>query len=223
MSNFNPTVARGRESVLSTNKVIRNTYILLSMTLVFSAVMAAVGMTLNLSGGTSIMMSLGAIGLIWLVLPRFENSSAGIAVVFGIAGLLGMGLGPLLNYYMALENGPQLVGTALGGTGVIFLGLSGYALTTRKDFSFMGGFLFVGILVVFGAMIANLFMQIPALALAVSAGIILLMSGLILYDTSRMIHGGETNYIRATVGLYLSIYNLFVSLLHILGVFSGDD
>jgi len=223
MSEFNPTVARGRESVLSTNKVIRNTYILLSMTLVFSAVMAAVGMTMNLSGGTSMIMSLGALGLIWLVLPRFENSTAGIIVVFAITGLLGMGLGPLLNYYMAMANGPQLVGTALGGTGVIFLGLSGYALTTRKDFSFMGGFLFIGILVVFGAMIANLFMAIPALSLAVSAGIILLMSGLILYDTSRMIHGGETNYIRATVGLYLSIYNLFVSLLHILGALSGDD
>ncbi len=223
MSEFNPTVARGSESVLSTNKVIRNTYVLLSMTLVFSAVMAAVGMSMNLSGGTSMMMSLGALGLIWLVLPRFENSAGGIVVVFAIGGLLGMGLGPMLNYYMAMANGPQLVGTALGGTGVIFLGLSGYALTTRKDFSFMGGFLFVGLLVVFGAMIANLFFAIPALALAVSAGIILLMSGLILYDTSRMIHGGETNYIRATVGLYLSIYNLFVSLLHILGALSGDD
>ena len=223
MSEFNPTITRGRESVLATNKVIRNTYILLSMTLVFSALMAAVGMTMNLSQGAAMMSSIGAIGLIWLVLPRFENSAGGIAVVFAIGGLLGMGLGPLLNYYMAMANGPQMVGTALGGTGVIFLGLSGYALTTRKDFSFMGGFLFVGILVVFGAMIANMFMQIPALQLAVSAGIILLMSGLILFDTSRMINGGETNYIRATVGLYLSIYNMFVSLLHILGAMGGDD
>ncbi len=223
MNEFNPTIARGRESVLATNKVIRNTYIMLSMTLLFSAVMAAVGMAINLSPGVSMMMSIGAIGLIWLVLPRFENSTGGIAVVFAIAGLLGAGLGPILNAYLALANGPQLVGTALGGTGVIFLGLSGYALTTRKDFSFMGGFLFVGILVVFGAMIANLFMEIPALSLAVSAGIIMLMSGLILFDTSRIIHGGETNYIRATVGLYLSIYNIFVSLLHILGAMSGDD
>ncbi len=143
--------------------------------------------------------------------------------VFALTGFLGFTLGPLLNAYLALPNGPQLVMTALGGTGVIFLGLSGYALTTRKDFSFMGGFLVVGILVAFLAGIGALIFSLPGLSLAVSAMFVLLMSGLILYQTSEIIHGGETNYILATVTLYVSLYNLFTSLLHLLGAFSGDD
>ena len=136
---------------------------------------------------------------------------------------MGLTLGPLLNAYLSLPNGGELVMTALGGTGVIFLGLSGYALTTRKDFSFMGGFLMVGILVAFLAGIATLFFSVPGMALAVSAMFVLLMSGLILWQTSNIIHGGETNYIMATVTLYISIYNLFTSLLHLLGAFSGND
>jgi len=148
----------------------------------------------------------------------------GLVFVFIFTGFMGLTLGPILNMYLTiLENGQAVIMTALGGTGVIFLGLSGYALTTRKDFSFMGGFLMVGILVAFVAGLAAMFLPIPGLSLAVSAMFVLLMSGLILYQTSDIIHGGETNYILATITLYISIYNLFLSLLHILGALSGDD
>jgi len=143
-------------------------------------------------------------------------------VVFAITGLLGFGLGPMLNAYLQLSNGAELIATALGGTGIIFLALSGYALTTRRDFSFMGGFLIVGLVIAVVAMLANLFLAIPALSLAISAAVILIMSGLILFDTSRIINGGETNYIMATVSLYLSLYNIFVNLLAILGMSSDD-
>ena len=146
-----------------------------------------------------------------------------LGVVFAITGLLGFALGPLLSMYLSLPNGPQIVATALGGTGVIFLGLSGYALVSRKDFSFMGGMLFAGILVAFLLGLGAAIFNVPALSLAVSAMFILLMSGLILYQTSEIIHGGETNYIMATITLFISIYNLFLSLLHILGIFGGDD
>ncbi len=223
MNSADRLVSRAQPSILATNKLIRNTYVLLSMTLVFSAVTAAMSMAVSVSPGVSMLTTLGALGLIWLVLPRTENSGAGIAVVFAIAGLLGFGLGPMLSYYLAMPNGPQTVATALGGTGLIFLGLSGYALTTRKDFSFMGGFLFMGLIVVLVAMIANIFLEIPALSLALSAIIVLLMSGLILFDTSRIVNGGETNYLRATVALYLDIYNLFIHLLSLLTAFGGDD
>ncbi len=220
----NQSVAsRSTESVLATNKVLRNTYTLLSVTLIFTAIMAAVSMALNVSPMVSLISSFGALALIWFVLPRTANSSAGLGVVFAFTGLLGFGLGPILNQYLALANGAQIIMTAAGGTGVIFLALSAYAMTTRKDFSFLGGMLMVGILVVFIAALANIFFAIPAASLAISAAIILIMSGFILYDTSRIIHGGETNYIMATVSLYLSLYNIFVSLLHILGALSGDD
>ena len=215
----NPTsFPRTSERTLETNKVLRNTYSLLSMTLLFSALMAGVSMLLNIPHTVAFVCSLVAIGLVWFVLPKVEESSMGIAVVFAFTGLLGIGLGPMLQSYLSLSNGPTLVATAMGGTGVIFLALSGYVLTTKKDFSFMGGFLMVGLIVVFGAAILNLFLSIPALSLAVSAGIILVMSGLILFDTSRIINGGETNYVRATVSLFLNIYNIFTSLLHILGI-----
>jgi len=219
----NYAVARPREAVLATNKVIRNTYTLLSMTLLFSAIMAGVSMTMQVPPMTQLFTVGGAFLLMWLVLPRTANSSAGLWVVFAITGLLGFGLGPMLNYYLALANGPQLIATAFAGTGIIFLGLSGYALTTRRDFSFLGGFLFVGFLVVLGAALANIFLAIPALSLAISAAVIMIMSGFILYDTSRLINGGETNYIIATIGLYLSIYNIFIHLLALLGVLGGDD
>jgi len=217
----NQTIERTQESVLSTNKVLRNTYTLLSMTLVFSAVMAYIGVVTQASFGGALIANITAIALLWFVLPRTANSGAGIGVVFLFTGLLGYGLGPLLNYYLAVN--PSIVMTALGGTGVIFLGLSGYALTTRKDFSFMGAFLMVGLFVIIGAALLNIFMNIPALSLAVSAGIIIIMSGLILYQTSAIIHGGETNYIMATAGLFLSILNIFTALLQLLGAFSGDD
>ena len=223
MNRLDTTVVRTQPSALSTNKVLRNTYMLLSLTLLFSAMTAAISMMVAVSPTMSMVSSLGALALIWLVLPRTANSAMGIVVVFGVAGLLGFGLGPMISHYLAMPNGSQVVGTALGGTGIVFLSLSGYALTSRRDFSFMGGFLFAGLIVVLIAMIANIFLAIPALSLALSAAIVLLMSGLILFDTSRIINGGETNYINATVSLYLSIYNLFVAMLQLLGAFSGDD
>lgn len=223
MNQRNPAILRSATSVISTNKVIRNTYTLLSMTLLFSALMAGLSMVLNVPPMMYLVSFGGSIILLWFVLPRTANSSKGIFVVFALTGLMGFGLGPILNMYMHLHNGGHIIATALGGTGVIFLGLSGYALTTRKDFSFLGGFLITGFLVVMLAVLANIFMQMPALQLMISAAVIMIMSGFILYDTSRLINGGETNYIMATVGLYLSIYNIFVSLLQLLAAFSGDD
>jgi len=221
MNNYNPSITS--TSAVSINKVLRNTYMLLSLTLLFSAVTAAASMLLQVSHIVSLVCSFGALGLIWLVLPRTANSAAGIGVVFAITGLLGFGLGPILNHYLALSNGSQLIATSLGGTGIIFMALSGYVLTTKRDFSFMGGFLMVGLIIAVLAMVANLFLQIPALSLALSSAIILIMSGLILFDTSRIVNGGETNYVTATVSLYLSLYNIFVSLLHLLGIFGGDE
>ncbi len=218
----NIATARPQAAVLSTNKLIRNTYMMLSMTLLFSALTATVSVFLRMPPITYLLSIGGAFLLMWLALPRTANSGAGLGVVFAITGLMGFGLGPLLNAYLSLPNGPQIVATALGGTGVIFLGLSGYALTTRRDFSFLGGFLMVGLLVVFGAALVNIFVGIPALSLALSATIIMLMSGFILYDTSRMIHGGIDNYLVATVQLYVNIFNIFVSLLQLLG-FASDD
>lgn len=215
------TIARGAESVLSTNKVIRNTYMLLSMTLIFAGVMAFISMAMQVSFGMALVANIGAIVLLWFVLPRTANSASGIPVIFLITGLFGLGLGPLISHYMAVN--PSIVMTALGGTGVIFLGLSGYALTTRKDFSFMAGFLMVGLFVVIAASLANIFFQIPALFLAVNAAVVMIMAGLILFQTSQIIHGGETNYIMATVTLYVSIFNLLTSLLHLLGFMNGED
>ena len=217
---MNTAVTRSSESILQTNKLIKNTYMLLSMTLIFSGVLAYLSIALQASHGMALVATLVGIGLLWFVLPRTQNSAAGIPVIFGVTGLLGFGLGPMLSYYLSVN--PSIVMLAMGGTGTIFLGLSGYALTTRKDFSFMGGFIFVGMLVAIGAMLLNLFLGIPALALAVSAAVIMIMSGFILFQTSALIHGGETNYISATAGLFLAILNIFTSLLHILGAFSDD-
>lgn len=217
---LNTAVTRSQESILQTNKVIRNTYMLLSMTLIFSGLLAFVSIAMQVSHGIAFGATIVGILLLWFVLPRTQNSAAGIPVIFGITGLLGFGLGPMLSYYLSVN--PSIVMLAMGGTGTIFLGLSGYALSTRKDFSFMGGFVFVGILVAIGAMVANIFLAIPALALAISAAVIMIMSGYILMQTSALIRGGETNYISATAGLFIAILNIFTSLLHILGAF-GDD
>lgn len=210
------------------SKVLRNTYTLLAMTLLFSAVMAAVSMSIGLGRGASLMCSLGALALVWLVLPRTANSAAGIGVVFAFTGLLGLSLGPILLHYMQFSNGGQIVTQALGGTALVFFALSGYVLTTKKDFSFMRGALVAGLVVVIvaaiGSMVAGMFgVQVTGFSLAISAVVVFLMSGFILYDTSRIVNGGETNYIMATTGLYLNIYNLFVSLLHLLGAFTGED
>ena len=216
-------VARPAPSVLATNKLIRNTYILLSLTLLFSAMTAGISMALNLPSMGLLITLGGYFGLLYLT-SALRNSIWGLAAVFALTGFMGLTLGPFLNAYLQhFSNGGQLVMLALGGTGVIFLGLSGYALSSRKDFSFMGGFIMVGILVAFLAGLSAVLFSIPALALAVSAIFILLMSGLILYQTSEMIHGGETNYIMATITLYVAIFNLFTSLLHLLGAFAGRD
>jgi modulator of FtsH protease len=221
MENRIATMNRSEASVLSTNKVIRNTYVLLSLTLAFSAVVAGISMALGLPHPGLILTLVGYFGLLFLT-TKLRNSSGGILAVFALTGFMGYTLGPILSAYLALPNGHTIVMQAMGGTAAIFLGLSGYALTTRKDFSFMGGFLMVGILVAFLAGLAAVFFSMPALSLAVSAMFVLLMSGLILYETSNIIHGGETNYIMATVTLYVSIYNLFTSLLHLLGFMNND-
>jgi len=222
MNQFNSVVAT-RPNADVANKVLKNTYILLSATLAFSAVMALVSMSLALPPIAYMISVIASMVLGIFVLPRTANSSTGIGVIFLVTGLLGFGLGSILSMYLALPKGPQIIATAMGGTGIIFLGLSAYAMTTKRDFSFMGGFLFAGMMVLVIAMLANIFLEMPALAMAVSGGIILVMSGFILFDTSRIINGGETNYIMATYGLYLSIFNIFISLLNLLGMMSNDD
>ncbi len=203
-------------AALATNRVIRNTYLLLAMTLAFSALTAAAAMAMNLPHPGLVITLVGYFGLLFLT-TKFRDRALGLAFVFALTGFMGYTLGPILNLYLGMPNGPQLVMTALGATGAVFLGLSGYALTSRKNFSFMGGFLMVGILVAFLAGLGAIFFDMPGLSLAVSAMFVLLMSGLILYQTSDIIHGGETNYVMATVTLYVSIFNLFTSLLHLLG------
>lgn len=221
---LNQVMERSEAQVLETNKVLRNTYTLLSMTLLFSAATAGIAMVMNLPPFSPWVTLLGYFGLLFAT-SRFANSGLGIVFVFALTGFMGLTLGPILSMYLAVfSNGSQLVMTAMGGTGIIFLGLSGYALTSRKDFSFLGGFLMVGILVAFLAGLVAMFVpSMPGLSLGVSAMFILLMSGMILYQTSEIIHGGETNYILATVTLYITIYNLFLSLLQILGALSGED
>jgi modulator of FtsH protease len=214
--------AAGLESALDTNKVLKNTYMLLGMTLLFSALTAGLSMAVGIGHGTALVLMLVGFGLLFVV-HKTADTSKGLLAIFAFTGVMGASIGPMLNHYLSLPNGPQLVLQALGGTALVFFGLSAYALSTRKDFSYMGGFLMVGLLVAVVAMIANIFLNIPALSLTISAAVVMIMSALILFDTSRIVNGGETNYIRATVSLYLSIYNLFIHLLSLLGAFGGDD
>jgi modulator of FtsH protease len=217
------TLYRSGESVLSTNKVLRNTYLLLSMTFLFSAFAAYMAYAIGARPMNPLLMIVGVYGLMYLT-NILRNSAWGLVSVLAFTGFMGYTLGPILNIYMhAFSNGPQLIATALGGTGLIFFALSGYVLTTRKDFSYMGGFLFVAVMVALLGMLANIFLQLPMLNLIISAAFILISSGLILFQTSEIIHGGETNYISATVSLFVSIYNLFISLLQILSAFSGRE
>ena len=222
------SISASQEVNAEVSKVLRNTYMLLAATLLLSAVTAGISMAVNLGFGVAMIMTLVAIGLVWFVLPRTANSEKGLLVVFAFTALMGAGLGPTLNHYLQLANGGTIIMQALGTTAVVFLGLSGYVLTTRKDFSFMGGFLMTGLIIAVVAMlalmVAGMFgVHIAGAHLALSAVIALVMSGFILFDTSRIINGGERNYILATVALYLDIYNLFVSLLHIMGAVGGDD
>ena len=213
---------RGAETVLAANKVIRNTYMLLSMTLLFAAVTAAASVALKLPHPGLIITLGGYFGLLFAT-HKLKNSGWGLVSVFALTGFMGYTLGPIVGHYLGLPSGGQTVMMAMAGTAAIFLGLSGYALTTRKDFSFMGGFLMVGILLAFLAGLTAVFFEIPALSLTVSAAFVLLMSGLILFETSNIIHGGETNYVMATVTLFVSIFNLFTSLLHLLGFMNSND
>jgi modulator of FtsH protease len=222
MDSYARAVTRPATGALATNKLIRNTYTLLAMTLLFSALTAGFAIATRAPLMTWWVVLLGYFGLLFLT-NYLRNSAWGLVSIFALTGFMGYTLGPIVGFYLGLPNGAQTVMMAMGGTGAIFLGLSGYALTSRKDFSFMGGFLMVGILVAFLAAIGAIVFSLPALSLAVSAMFVLLMAGLILYQTSALVHGGETNYIMATITLYVAIYNLFTSLLHLLGVFGGDD
>ncbi|MDO9955267.1 Bax inhibitor-1 family protein [Glaesserella parasuis] len=209
------------ESLLSTHKVLRNTYFLLALTLVFSAVVASVTMTLNLPRLPWWGMLVGFYGLLFLT-NATANSAAGLASVFALTGFLGYSLGPILNAYISNGLG-DVVALALGATALVFFSCSTYVLTTKRDMSFLSGMMIALFVVLLVGIVANIFLAMPALSLAISALFVVFSTAAILYSTSNIIHGGETNYIRATVDLYVSIYNLFVSLLQLLGVFSSDD
>jgi len=213
--------APAAESLIGTHKVLRNTYALLALTLLFSAATAATSAALSLPHPGLLLTLAGFFGLLFLT-TRLRNSAWGVLSVFGLTGFMGYTLGPVLNNYLSLANGHQVVMLAMGGTAAIFLALSAYALISRRDFSFMGGFLLAGLVAAFLVGLGALFIDVPALSLTVSAAFVLLMGGLILFETSRIVHGGETNYVMATVSLYVSIYNLFASLLAIIGFGSSD-
>jgi modulator of FtsH protease len=211
-----------QSSVLATNKVLRNTYLLLGATLAFSAVTAGISMALNVPY-FGLFTLLGYFVLLFAV-GKTQNSSWGLFWVFALTGFMGLTLGPILNAYLKfLPNGSQIIMTALGTTAVSFLGLSAYAVRSKRDFSFMGGFLMVGAIGAFVLGLIAYFFHLSTLSLVVSGLFLIISSGIILWQTSEIIHGGETNYISATVTLYVSIYNMFMSLLHILGVASADD
>ena len=223
MSQDRTYVSQTGTRALSVNKVLKNTYILLSLTLLFSAAMAGVSMMLNLPRPGLIMMLVGWFGLLFLT-EKFKNSSLGLVFAFAFTGFLGYCIGPIISYYLnVVPNGDQVVLAAMTTTGLIFFGLSGYIIVTGKNMAFMGGMLFAGILTAFILGLIAAIFSIPALSMAVSAVFALLMAGLIMYQTSEIIHGGETNYISATITLFVSIYNLFQSLLMMFGIFGGDE
>ncbi|RHW22675.1 FtsH protease modulator YccA [Pseudomonas jilinensis] len=203
------------------SKLFRNTYSLLAMTMAFSAFIALMSMSLNLPHPGLIITLVGFYGLLFAI-SKFRNSGMGLVLTFALTGFMGYTLGPILNVYLSLPNGGQLVSMALGMTALVFFGLSAYAIITRKDFSFLSGFILAGFIVLLCAIVASFFIQISGLQLAISAGFVLFSSAVILYQTSAIIHGGEDNYIMATVTLFVSIYNLFLSLLQLLGVFNND-
>ncbi|WP_199710704.1 Bax inhibitor-1/YccA family protein [Noviherbaspirillum cavernae] len=205
----------------SAHRVLRNTYMLLSLTLAFSAIAAGVSAALRLPHPGILITLVGYFGLLYLV-NKNRDRGLGVVFVFALTGFMGYTLGPIISHYLSMPNGTQIVMTALGGTAAIFMGLSAYALVSKRDMTFMGGFLFIGMLVAFLAGLAAIFFSIPALSLAVSAIVVLLMSGMILYETSNIVRGGETNYVMATLSLFVSIFNLFTSLLHLLGFANND-
>ena len=220
---MNPSVAYRRAaaqsgwgSSIASHKVLRNTYALLSLTLLFSAGTAALGVALRLPAPGMIVTLAGYFGLLFLI-HKVQNSGWAIPAVFALTGFMGYTLGPVLSMHLALPGGAQSIALALGATGATFLALSGWVLATRRDFSFMGGFLFAGMVVALLAGLGAVFFELPALGLAVSAMVALLSAGLILFETSRIVNGGETNYVLATVSLFVSLFNLFTSLLSLFG------
>ncbi len=208
------------------NKVLRNTYLLLALTMVPTVVGAMVGMSFaGVFMASPIMSSLVMIGAViglQFAIAKNRNSGLGVALLLGMTFLMGAWLGPLLNYALALKNGPQLVGLAALGTGGIMIAMSTIATTTKRDFSFMGKFLFVGMIVLLIALVANMFLQLPALALTISALVIVVFSLFLLHDVSRIVNGGETNYIMAATGVYISLFNIFANLLQLLMAFGGE-
>lgn len=220
--NNNPAIARKQESVLATNKVLRNTYLLLSLTLLFSAAMSIASVATNARSPGIIITLVGMYGLMFLT-QALRNSPWGLVSVFAFTGFMGYLLGPIINLYLVeFKNGGELIATALGATGVVFLGLSIYTVTTRKDFSYLAGFIMAAVIGALALCILGIFFHAPMLSLAISFLFVLIASGMILFETSQIIQGGETNYIMATVSLYVAIYNLFISLLQILGAFAGN-
>ncbi len=219
----NPLRTQSTTTVIDSaaHRVLRNTYMLLSLCLGFAALTAGASAAMRLPHPGIIITLVGYFGLLFLI-TKYRDSSAGIALVFALTGFMGYTLGPVISQYLHMPNGTQIVMTALGGTAAIFLGLSAYALVSKRDMSFMGGFLSIGVLVAFLAGLAAVFLHIPALSLTISAVFVLLMSGMILYETSNIIRGGETNYVMATLSLFVSIFNLFTSLLHLLGFASKE-
>ena len=211
------------QTALATNSVLRNTYMLLSMTLLFSAAVAGTAMALNAPHPGIIITLVGYFGLLFAV-EKTKDSAMGLVSVFALTGFMGYTIGPIINMYLTqFSNGGEIVMMALGGTGAIFLGMSGYALASGRRFNQWAGMLFVGIMVAFVMGLIAVIFSIPALSMAVSALFVLLMAGLIVYQTGEIVHGGETNYISATVTLFVTIYNLFLSLLQLLGVFAGEE
>ncbi|EOW2077636.1 Bax inhibitor-1/YccA family protein [Vibrio mimicus] len=217
------TRTSGMERTLETNKVLKNTYFLLSMTLVTSAIAAMATMAIGISPIFALVMQLAAIGILFFVMPKAINSSSGILWTFVFTGLMGGALGPMLNFYAAMPNGPIVIAQALGLTGMVFLGLSAYTITSKKDFSFMRNFLIAGLIIVIVASLINIFVGSTAAHLAISSVSALVFSGFILFDTSRIVRGEETNYVSATISMYLNILNLFTSLLSILGIMNNND
>ncbi len=215
------TLQSSRASTIEVNAMLKNTYMLLSMTLAFSALCAGIAMAVGIGPMMSIGLSLGGLVLLFVTLKKAEGAS-GIFWVFAFTGMQGASLGYMLNHYAGLANGPSMIMQALGLTSVIFVSLSAYALTTKKDFSFMRGFLIAGLVVMIVASLVNIFLGNGMVFMAINAGVALLMTGFILYDTSRIVNGGETNYIRATVSLYLDFLNLFIALLHLMGIGRDD-
>lgn len=224
-----PVLGRTESAQLVTNKVLRNTYALLGLTMIPTVIGAFIGMSLNFAFVQQhpFIFAIGAMAVMYgmfAAISANRNSSVGVVLLLGLTFLMGLLLGPILQHALNLSNGAQIVGLAAGGTGIILMTLAGVATTSKKDFSFMGKFLLVGIVLLIVASLANIFLQIPAMALALSAVGVILFSGFILYDVSRIVNGGETNYVMATLGLYLSVYNLFTSLLHLLmGLMGSND